>query len=373
MSKKFITLLAILLLAAMVLSACGNGNENANTGNTGNTDMEDTGDEDTGGEFVGMGADCPDDGELKFGLVTDVGEVDDKGFNQAAWESVQAAGEKYGATVDYVETKDAKDYGSNIGLFLAEDYDVIVTVGFALGEATELAAGENPCTYFIGLDQFPAGELANFSGLVFNEDHSGFLAGALAALMTKTDIIAGVYGTNIIPAVVYYYEGYIAGAKYINPDIEVISTYHPGGLDVAFTDPEWGATTAAQAIDAGADFVFGAGGKTGNGAVIEAAGHEGVFCIGVDLDQWITIPEAHPCMVTSALKLIGQGFDDLFALYMNGEPYAGAFFGAAGIAPFHDFEDIVPDDVKTQLEEIAAGLADGTIQTGVDKTTPAEE
>ena len=346
MSKKLFTLMAVVMLASIVLAACGGG---------------------------AAADDCSSEDVLCIGLVTDVGEVDDKSFNQSAWEGAQRAAEKHGAAkVDYIETKDAKDYAANMQLFLDQGYDVIITVGFAMGEATAIAAAENPDTYFIGVDQFQtyhfdedaSNDINNLVGLVFNEDHSGFLAGALAAMMTRTNVLAGVYGTDLVPPVVAFKEGYEAGAAYINPDIVVISTYHPGGLDVAFTDPEWGATTAAQAIDNGADVVFGAGGKTGNGAIIEAAGYEGVYCIGVDSDQWETVPEAHPCLISSAMKLITPGVVEIMDLYVAGEAPNANYFGGAGLAPFHDFEDEVPDEVKSTLDDIAAGLADGTITTG---------
>lgn len=346
MSKKLFTLMAVVMLASIVLAACGGG---------------------------AAADDCTSEDVLCIGLVTDVGEVDDKSFNQGAWEGAQQAAEQHGAAkVDYIETKDAKDYAANMQLFLDQGYDVIITVGFAMGEATAIAAADNPDTYFIGVDQFQtyhfdedaSNDLNNLVGLVFNEDHSGFLAGALAAMMTETNVLAGVYGTDLIPPVVAFKEGYEAGAVYINPDIEVISTYHPGGLDVAFTDPEWGATTAAQAINNGADVVFGAGGKTGNGAIIEAAGYDGVLCIGVDSDQWETVPEAHPCLVSSAMKLITPGIVDIMDLYVAGEAPSTNFFGGAGLASFHDFEDVVPAEVKSTLDDIAAGLADGSVTTG---------
>ena len=117
-------------------------------------------------------------------------------------------------------------------------------------------------------------------------------------------------GTDLVPPVVAFNEGYQNGAMSVNPDINIIATYHPGGLDVAFTDPEWGATTAQQAIDQGADVIFGAGGQTGNGALIQTAGNEGLWCIGVDTDQWETVPEAHPCLISSAMKLITPGVVD---------------------------------------------------------------
>jgi basic membrane protein A len=136
--------------------------------------------------------------------VTDVGEVDDKSFNQSAWEGVQQAGEKYGAKVDFVETKDAKDYATNIGLFADNGYDVIVTVGFAMGTASAEAAAKYPDIKFIAVDQGQWGEtiIPNYSGVVFNEDKSGFLAGALAAMMSESGTIASVLGTDLVPPVV---------------------------------------------------------------------------------------------------------------------------------------------------------------------------
>lgn len=309
--------------------------------------------------------DCASPDQLCIGLVTDVGEVDDKSFNQSAWEGAQQAAEALGAVqVQYVETKDAKDYGANIDLFASQGYDVIVTVGFALGEATATAATTYPDIDFIGVDQFQATALPNLAGLIFNEDKAGFLAGALAAQLTESDTIASVLGTNLVPPVVAFNEGYINGAKYINPDINVIATYHPGGLDVAFTDPEWGASTAKQAIDQGADVIFGAGGKTGNGALIETAANEGKWCIGVDSDQWETVPEAHACLVSSAMKLITPGVVDLATMSAEGSFPSGNFFGAVGLAPFHDFEDQVPQEVKDKLAEIDAALQDGSMSTG---------
>jgi basic membrane protein A len=303
---------------------------------------------------------------FKIGLVTDVGEVDDKSFNQSAWEGAQAGARAVGGEANYIETKDAKDYLDNIAEFAEDDYDVIVTVGFALGAATLEAAQKYPDIKFIGVDQFqvPGEELDNVVGLIFHEDQSGYLAGVLAANLTESNTIAAVLGTDLVPPVVAFKEGYEAGAISVNSDINVISTYHPGGLDVAFTDPEWGATTAAQAIDQGADVIFAAGGKTGNGGLIEAAGHEGVYCIGVDSDQWETVPEAHPCLVSSAMKLITPSVEGLIQMAESGEFPSGNFFGDAGLASFHDFEDQVPDDLKAELERIAVGLKDGSISTG---------
>ncbi|MBN1665533.1 MAG: BMP family ABC transporter substrate-binding protein [Anaerolineales bacterium] len=336
--KKLFPILAVLMLAALALSACGGG---------------------------ATEADCGEPDVFCVGLVTDVGEIDDKSFNQSAWEAVEAAQEELDAAViNYVETKDAKDYQSNIALFGDKNYDVIVTVGFAMTDATIEGAAKYPNIKFIGIDQFQVEPVDNVAGLLFPEDKSGFMAGALAGMLTESNTIAAVLGTDLIPPVVAFKEGYEAGALYVNPDVNVISTFHPGGLDVAFTDPEWGAATAKQAIDNGADVIFGAGGKTGNGAIEEVAANPGKYCIGVDSDQWLTVPGAHPCLVSSAMKLITPSTLDLIKLAKEGNFPAGNYMGAFGLAPFHDFEDQISQDIKDKLEEINVGLTDGSISTG---------
>ena len=310
---------------------------------------------------------------IKIGLVTDVGRVNDRSFNQSAWEGVKQAGEALGLVEDegfkYIETQDTKDYVDNLQQFIDADFDAIVTVGFALGEATIAAATENPDIFFIGIDQFQGAALPNLTGVIFPEDKAGFLAGALAAQLSKTGTIAAVLGTDLVPPVVAFNEGYKNGALYINPDINVISTYHPGEISQAFVDPEWGAATAKQALDQGADVVFGAGGSTGNGALQEVASATGagtdLFCIGVDTDQWDTVPAAQPCLVSSAIKLITPSVSGIIAAFAaDGSITAGNFVGGAGLAPFHDFEAKVPQEVKDKLAEIDAALTDGSLVTG---------
>lgn len=310
-------------------------------------------------------------GQFKVGLVTDVGRVNDRSFNQSAWEGVVAAAEGLGLSEDdikYIETQDAKDYADNIQQFIDADYNVILSVGFALGDATTVAAKDNPDVFFIGIDQFQGEAIPNLTGLIFNEDHSGYLAGVLAGSLSKTGTIAAVLGTDLVPPVVAFNEGYVAGAMSVNSDINVISTYHPGEISQAFVDPEWGAATAKQALDQGADVIFGAGGITGNGALQEIATADGagesVFCIGVDTDQWNTVPAAQPCLISSAMKLITPGVVELVNLANEGAFPGGNYFGDADLAPFHDFDDMVPQDLKDLLAETKAGLIDGSIDTG---------
>ena len=338
MKKRLFSILAILLVAGLVLGAC----------TPKGTDVKPPVDEPAK--------------TFKVGLVTDVGEVDDKSFNQASWEGVQAAQKEIGFESKYIETKDAKDYDANIQLFIDEGFDVIVTVGFALGEATHKAAKANPEVAFIGVDQFQGEVVPGVAGLIFDEALSGLLAGVLAAEITQSNVIAAVLGTDLVPPVVNFNRGYVGGSKWVNPEINVISTYHPGGMDVAFTDPEWGASTAKQAIEQGADVIFAAGGKTGNGALIETAEHAGLFCIGVDTDQWLTVPEAHKCLISSATKDISDSVVALINLAVEGKFPSGNYLGGSSLAPFHDFESVVTDEIRTKLEEAKAAYEANQIE-----------
>lgn len=310
---------------------------------------------------------CGDGETFCIGLVTDVGVIDDKSFNQSAWEGVQKAGAELGAVIKYMETRDAKDYEQTIHLFAKNNYDVILTVGFALGEATIQAAGKYPRIDFIGIDQFQAKPVHNVVGLIFREDIAGFKAGALASMLSKTNIIAAVMATDLVPPVAAFQKGYKAGARHINPNIKIISSFHPGGLDASFTDPEWGAITAAQAIAQGADVIFAAGGLTGNGALIEVAAHKGKYCIGVDTDQWVTVPSARSCLVSCALKQIAPAVYTLIKLAYRNQFPEGNYYGDVALSSFHDFDKKIPEKIKQDLLKIENRIKDGSITISADE------
>lgn len=327
--------------------------------------------------------DCTKTGVFCVGLVTDVGKVDDKSFNQTAWEGVQKAKtDGVASWVQYIETTDAKDYAKNIATFADAGYNEIVTVGFNLTEATYAAAIKYPNIKFIGIDQFLSADathtawpLANLVSISYNEDQSGFLVGALAAMMSKTHNIGGVFGTDAVPPVWRYGEGYRAGAAYEDAKngttTVVTNVYHSDvGFDLTFTDPTWGADTANSMIDKGADVIFGGGGKTGNGAV-DAAAQRKVYAIGVDTDQYYTLPEAAAYLLSSALKPETEPVAAVIAMTKNGQfPTGGLYMGPSGYAPYHDLASQVPAAVDTEMKAILAGLLDGSIKTNVPPVKP---
>jgi|GEM_PF-1179212 len=311
-------------------------------------------------------------------LVTDIGSVTDGTFNQFAYEGAQQAADEFGLEFDYIEStkQDNDTYRANIQTCLADGYEAIITIGFLMAEMTTAAAQENPETYFMGVDQGSTGE-ANYAGLLFREDQAGFLAGALAAQMSESGIIAGVYGVEI-PPVIKFRNGYEQGAKYINPDITTFGVYIPN-----FVDPAGGGAAANGMIGDGADVIFGAGGQTGTGGIKEAA-QGGTLVIGVDQDEYLTSfgngeAPGSENLISSAVKRVDQAvYLGLKALVDGGADFAGGgnlIFSASnegvGFAPPHDAADKIPQEVTDQMNEILAGLADGSIVTGVDPVSGA--
>jgi basic membrane protein A and related proteins len=322
------------------------------------------------------------DTPLRVGLVTDVGRVNDKGFNQSAYEGMLAAQTAAPTCfeTDFIETISQSDYQANIAQFTDAGYDVVIGVGFLLGNDLGDAAKENPEIVFVSVDGIPeAGHdeswFTNGESLFFAEDQAGYLAGVLAASMSETDHIGVVGGLLVVPPVELFVEGYINGARSVNPDITVDFVY-----TTSFVDPPQGSNAAQQMLDQGADVIFAAGGLTGNGALSAAcerrAAGDNVWAIGVDTDQFETLPEVQDCLLSSATKnILGAVRDSLLRIaaaeYTPGVHVDNAATGGIGLAPFHNFEGDVPQDVIDLLDQTFAGLADGSIVTGavVDQNT----
>ncbi|MGB9590888.1 MAG: BMP family ABC transporter substrate-binding protein [Candidatus Kryptoniota bacterium] len=306
---------------------------------------------------------------LKIGYVSDVGKINDQSFNQATWTGVQEAAKALNLSdqcYSFIETKDSADYEVNIRSFVNEGYNVVVTSGFAMGQVTRKVAKEHPEVYFIGVDQqqvdenFQPDPYPNVAGLNFHEDIGGFLAGATAGLMTKSNVAGGVFGCKFIPAVARYEVGYYNGVKYVNPKAKVIDVYHPGSIDVCFSDATFGSETAQSLVSSGVDVLYGAGGLTANGAMITAC-NKGAYVIGTDMDQFLTLPEVQNCILTSAMKDIVTGVRNLIVSVSDKTFKGGDSYGPSMLAPFHNLDSKVPDDVKTKLKDIADKLQSGEI------------
>lgn len=186
----------------------------------------------------------------RVGLVTDVGKVDDRTFNESAYNGMMRAVSEFGLKSAFIETQQPTDYDKNIEQFATGGYDLIITVGFMLGDATKKMAQKYPNVRFAIVDFAYDPPLDNIVGMVFAEEQSGFMAGALAGLMTKSKIVGMVAGVEI-PPVIRFRKGYEAGVKHVCADCEVLGVY----ID-SFIDPARGKTAAMSQIDEGADVIF---------------------------------------------------------------------------------------------------------------------
>jgi len=244
-----------------------------------------------------------------------------------------------------------------------EGFDIVITGGFTNTEVMRTVALEFPDTTFIGFDQFQETSINNLTGIVYKEEQVGYMAGALAGNLTATNEIAGVYGPDIAP-IVAFAEGFKAGALSVNPDIEVLSEFYSGSND-AWNDQEWGNNITQTLLDDGIDVVFSAAGQTTIGVLNatsqRASETEGLYCIGVDTDMWLTVPEAHSCLVSSALKNIPAALDDVLEQTIQGNQPAGNYFGPVDLAPFHDFDDLISDELRAELDNLRDDLADDKI------------
>ncbi|MDQ2648030.1 MAG: BMP family ABC transporter substrate-binding protein [Actinomycetota bacterium] len=321
-------------------------------------------------EAKDAGVTAPEDFTVR--LVTDIGKVDDRTFNQYAFEGMTAAAECFDFETTAIETVSEADYAQNIATALQGGPDAIITVGFLLATDTLKAANANAGTNFIGIDQFQAdGFPDNYVGVLFNEDEGGYMAGVLAASLSESGVIGVVGGREDVVPVVKLVNGYEAGAKSVNPDIRVLTIYNE-----SFDDSTKGASDAQQFIGEGADVIFGAGGKTGSAGVVEAT-KSGVWGIGVDQDEYFSsfndgAADGVEYLASSAVKRVDLGVFQQIVAMLDGS-FAGGTYnlttanGGITYAPFHDAD--IPDDVADALEETRQGLADGSIKTGLDPVT----
>ncbi len=365
MRKQRFGLVATFAAAAIVLGACQGGGS---------------------GSPAASGSAGPQS-DLKIGLVTDVGTLDDKNFNQFSCEGAKDGAAAIGAPdPKSIVTNASADYAKNIQSFVDQKFDVIVTVGFALGNDTTKAAKANPDIKFIGVDQSvcvdengapdatfackgdAAKLLPNYQGLVFKEQQPGYLAGIVAASISKSGHIAAIGGTKVVPAVANYIAGYANGAASVNPNIKVEQQYVSEAPDAkAFNDPAGGKAFAEQLLSQNkdVDVLFQVAGKTGNG-VLQAACEADIYAIGVDVDQHLSTPESAGCIVTSAEKKLKKAVSDAIKRVSDKSDKGGTVVldittDSVGLAPFYDFQKLITSDIQKKIDDAIAGLKDGSI------------
>ena len=292
------------------------------------------------------------DDEFKIGLITDVGGVNDGSFNQSAWEGLEKAGEELGVEVNYLESATDADYQPNMETFVDEDYDLIISVGYMLADATREAAEANPDTKFAIIDDSSI-DLPNVTSLMFKAEQASYLVGYVAGLTTKTNNIGFVVGMTNETMNQFGY-GYCAGAIDANPDITV-QQFNAN----SFADSATGKTMSNTAITNGADIVFQAAGATGLG-VIEACQEAGVYAIGVDSDQSSIAPKT---VLTSAMKRVDNAVYDAVQELIDDKLEGGVqtFDLAAGGVDIAPSQDLISDDVIKAVDEVKEKIISGDV------------
>src|SRR5207247_222727 len=216
-------------------------------------------------------------GGLKIGMVTDIGQLEDKSFNEFSWKGVQDGASAVGGSAKNIVTKDIADYKQNIQSFVDQKYDVIVTVGFLIGTDTLAAAKANPSIQFFGVDQFVADPApANYQGLIFNEAQAGYLAGIVAATITKSNKVGAVGGRSDVPPVVNYIKGYENAVTATKAGVTGSINYVED-----FNAPDKAEASAQTMLGQGVDVIFQVAGLPGAAALRAACGAK-IYGMGVD-------------------------------------------------------------------------------------------
>ncbi|MGE7693558.1 BMP family lipoprotein [Lysinibacillus sp. NPDC094177] len=353
--RKFGLVLSSVLAASAILGACGakeekpakeKENENASSGESNKGDA------------------------FSVAMVTDVGGVDDKSFNQSAWEGVKAFGKENGLEkgdggIDYLQSKSDADYESNLNALLRRNFDLVYGIGFMMADAVEAVAADNPEKHFALIDAEVKAD--NVVNVLFKEQEGAFLAGVAAAKMSKTGKIGFVGGVDI-PVINRFEAGFVEGAKAVNPKIEIQSKY-TGAFDKA----DLGKITANSMYSSGVDVIFHAAGATGNGVFSEAKERKkkdpnaNVWVIGVDADQYEEgkVDDKTNVTLTSMLKGVNTAVVDISNKAKKGE-FPGGKTLTYGLAEdgvkLADSRGAIPADVQTVIDEYKEKIAKGEIK-----------
>lgn len=307
---------------------------------------------------------------VKAAMVTDVGGLGDKSFNDLSYAGLQRAQKELGVEVKALESKEPTDYESNLTQLATAGYNPIFAVGFLMTDTVKKVAPQFPEVKFGGIDIFFDPADPNVIGLNFKEQEAGYLAGIVAGkLTTMTDVdkrindkkIVGFVGGMEIPPVQKFQAGYIAGVKAADPSVEVKSIYTG-----TFTDQQKGLEAGKALIGQGADIIFAAAGATGAGTAKACQENNALF-IGVDADQFETIPGIGDTILTSAVKRVDNAVFATVKRAVDGNLKGGenVVFGikedGVGLAPYHDWESKMPQEVKDAVTKATEEVKAGTV------------
>ena len=367
---------ALAVSATLVIAACGSSTSSAPAaGSTSSSAAaSSTGSAATTSKILGC-------------MVTDTGGINDRSFNASSWAGMQAAAAANpNVSVKYLQSTTQSDYTPNINTFIGEKCNVIVTVGFLMGAATEAAAKANPTQKFAIVDcSYATGCLTgtkepNIDQLTYNTVQDGFLGGYLAAGMSKTGKVA-TFGGIELPTVTIYMDGYWDGVQYYNSKhgthVQVLGwneQTQKGSFTGDFTNQTKGQTLTQTFISEGADIIFPVAGNVGLGAAKavqsadQAAGSNKVNMMWVDVDGCVSAATYCPYFITSVEKGIVASVKTVVLSAADGTFKGGTYIGTlanggAVLAPFHDFASKIPGSLQRELSQIATGISSGSIPT----------
>jgi len=373
MSKKIFTILSFLIVTAMLLAACAQPTEAP--------PAEEPAAEEPAAEEPAE----PEEAAFRVGFVTDTGGIDDQSFNTTQWKGVERAVEELGVEAQFIQSDEATQYESNLTEFSSQGYDLIIASGFFLGGDLAKTAAQYPDINYTIVDYtypdafgVPEGVVGhaecipNVQGQIFKVDQAAFLAGYLAAGMTKTGKI-GYFGGAKIPTVTYFGVGYQEGMELYNEvhgtDVQLIGWDNETGEGLFtgdFSDLTKGKEATESLFDEGADIFIPVGGLIGTPG-FDVARERGGYGIWVDVDGYDLLPEARDVLLTSVMKNMDASVFDVIKATKEGNfDGCGVYVGSldndgVGIAPYHDLEDTISADLKAEIEELRQKIISGEI------------
>jgi basic membrane protein A len=311
-------------------------------------------------------------------MVTDTGGINDKSFNQSAWTAMQqAAAANPNIEVKYLSSTTQADYVPNINSFIAEKCGIIVTVGFAMGDATKAAAQKNPTQKFAIVDNSYTPVINNINTLVFNTVEDAYLGGYLAAGMTKTGKVA-TFGGAQYPTVTIFMDGFWDGVQAYNAkhhtNVQVLGwneKTQKGSFTGDFTNQTKGQTTTQTFISEGADIILPVAGNVGLGAAkaVQNANNAGghVAMLWVDTDGCISAAQYCKIFLSSVTKGIVSAVKTAVLAAASGSFKGGNYVGTLAngglvLAPFHTFASQVPASLQAELTSLQAQIISGAIK-----------
>lgn len=305
-------------------------------------------------------------------MVANSGNIQDRSFNQAVYESLQAAKAEYGIDTRETVSQSSADYETNLAAMVSEGCDYIVTVGWELAEATAASAAANTDITYSIVDEQVEGD--NVRSIVHDTAQASFLAGYLSAGLSKTGVV-GTFGGGNQPPVTVFMDGFADGVAYFNEqksaEVRVVGwdrQAQQGSFTDDFTNSNTAKTVAAGLIAQGADIIMPVAAQAGEGAAaasLEAGG--GVGIVWVDSDGYEVLGDAYkPLLVTTVEKHMQGAILEVIGSDLDGTFQAGNYVGTlandgVGLADYHDWSDRVTPEMQAELDAIAQQIESGEL------------